>query len=335
MFGFAKRLVKQAEGIIAPEVETNEPKYGFRILNVDADSPADEAGLESLFDFVIAVNGQRFDNEVNEYSHASIYADRDRSPVFEFEAAVSDSNGRLILQVWSAKGREERQVILSYNPSQGIGASLQWTPLTVSEHVWHILHVDPLSPAEQAGLRSHSDYIVAAENGLLEEGGEYLIGKVISQANTTDGVLFYVYNRDFDIVRPVRIFPSAEGRLGCGVGYGLLHALPSVQRQTKRSGLGTIFDEKDSQQFEPTLNASNSDEDGASKQQVTPPPATLPTYVRTRAKHHDHSNSKPRNGHGLSGLDDYFSEQSEISKSIDGSESRTKENAIPPPPKTN
>lgn len=62
-----------------------------------------------------------------------------------------------------------------------MGLSLQWTPLSVADHVWHVLNVSPNSPAEEAGLISHSDYIVGAEGGLLEQGGEDLLGRVISR----------------------------------------------------------------------------------------------------------------------------------------------------------
>ncbi|VVT43668.1 uncharacterized protein SAPINGB_P000090 [Magnusiomyces paraingens] len=224
------------------------------------------------------------------------------APIDPFVAEISNCKGRSIsLDLWSSKGHTRRTVILpvpstpavsttnlaekasldaeSETQSLGIGLSLQWTPLSVADHVWHVLNVAPNSPAESAGLVSHSDYIVGAEGGLLEQGGEDLLGRVVSklvlnhvntrkqQQNQLNQIIeesdraaseaesnesppltesyeassivdshteleLYVYNHDYNTIRPVRIRPNTmwggSGLLGCGVGYGLLHRLPAV-----------------------------------------------------------------------------------------------------------
>lgn len=328
MLGFAKRLVKQAEGIIAPEIALSS-SHGFRVLHVEDNSPASAAGIEPLFDYIVAVNGTRFGTDDSDYRASDVYADH--SPVYECEAAIVDAQGSLYLTVFSAKGKEERDVHIDIPPASLVGISLQWTPLSAADNVWHVLNVTPNSPAEKAGLKSHADYIVACESGFLETGGEHRLAEVIAHANPTDGIILYVYNRDYNIVRPARVFPSAQGKLGCGVGYGLLHSLPkpAIDRSTMA---GTIFDE--------------SSVDTASLQPLNPlvpvplPPQPLesidsehtPTNAaRMRPRVHEHGHVKPRNGQDLPDLNAYFSEQSQISRSIDGG-SRTVASDVPPPP---
>lgn len=329
MLGFAKRLVKQAEGIIAPEI-AGADTHGFRVLHVADGSPAAAAGLEPLFDYVVAVNGTRFGASAGEYSDAGAHADR--SPVFECEAAVIDARGDLELTVWSAKGRDERTLRVATAPAQAVGAALQWTPLAAADNVWHVLHVAPHSPAERAGLRSHADYIVAAEGGLLEAGGETALANVVAQANPTDGVIFYVYNRDHDVVRPVRVFPSAQGKLGCGVGYGLLHALPRPARDASQPG-STVFDEDEAARLSTLAPPVPAPAPAAEEAPVSL--TGSPGPLRPRTRHHvQHASSRSRTGQNVAALDDYFSEQSEISRSIDGSAPPAEASSLPPPPKS-
>lgn len=353
MFAFAKQLVKSAEGIINnPQGEGHNgagdhharglygsggvPSHGFRVLHVAEGSPGSRAGVESLFDFVIGINGHEivgqqqqqqqqqyfqqpattqyppFDpnehstpeseyaqsgspfytspppQQSNPYAPAvpSNYSSENPrvhhrsslsfssvsqivpqlvpphaevSPLEPFIAEVASCRGRSIsLDVWSSKGRVRRTLVIPVpaaeygtepNGSLGIGLSLQWSPLSIADHIWHVLNVAQNSPAEKAGLISHSDYIVGAENGLLENGGEHLLGAVVqklvsdSKQQQSDGTAvgsqpeleLFVYNSEYDSLRAVRIRPNSSwggsGLLGCGVGYGLLHRLPAKYPQ--------------------------------------------------------------------------------------------------------
>lgn len=381
MFAFAKQLVRSAEGIISnpqgnsqganydnyrgsdPYGPRSDPTHGFRVIHVLPGSPAFQAGIESLFDFIIGINGhdivgqqaqvqsQQFQQyepsyqnnpglqSINESGPAPFYGNPnsqpnpyapqqassaynytaestnpkvhhrgslsftsasgiipqlvppnpETSPLDPFIAEIANCRGRSIsLEVWSSKGRTRRTIVLPVpslpetsnekdSQSLGIGMSLQWTSLSVGDHVWHVLNVAPNSPAEAAGLISHSDYIVGAENGMLEAGGEDLLGRVVQKlvsthstqrktqqhqlqtsttadetspsppiVNSQPELELFVYNHEYDTLRAVRIRPTSNwggsGLLGCGVGYGLLHRLPVKNGQENiNTGNGDNF----------------------------------------------------------------------------------------------
>lgn len=84
----------------------------------------------------------------------------------------------------------------------------------------------PSSPAETAGLRSFSDYIIGADSILHES--EDLFSLIETHENKQ--LKIYVYNIDEDKCREVVIIPNSkwggEGSLGAGIGFGYLHRIP-------------------------------------------------------------------------------------------------------------
>ncbi|KAJ8140068.1 hypothetical protein OY671_006740 [Metschnikowia pulcherrima] len=192
----------------------------------------------------------------------------------EFAMAASGPHKIVTFKVWSAKGGVERDISVQLTPSEKRDADIQNTPrkwhlhadlftelgLTVSSQhlntatqVWKILNTHPHSPAFQALLVPYSDYIIGCDSafpsdtsgkGLLAGGGEHFLATVVSSYYTRHNatlqddqipITFYVYNHDFDVVRPVTVYLSRgwapaqnKGILGCDVGYGLLHRLPAV-----------------------------------------------------------------------------------------------------------
>jgi hypothetical protein len=369
MFAFAKNLVKSAETIINPDADQRQfesnsspaPSHGFRVIYVAQTSPASEVGIESLFDYIIGLNGHELAMPVSYYSDNkddSVLptALPESTPIESFLAEIENCRGRSVsLIVWSAKGRVQRTVMLEVPQARegqdrsgsedglpiGFGMTVQWTPLSVADHVWHVLNVSPNSPAEQAGLISHADYIVGAENGLLASGGESLLGRVVSRFAEDDGrqdegLELYVYNHDYDILRPVRIKPSANwggsGLLGCGVGYGLLHRLPVVvakSRMVSSSTLppgGTLFEANEDQEkheyIVPAAALANAAVPHITQDQT--PPRT------NRRKHHHHhaiSTAVPQD------LKDYFAEEEQRSRELEGRTNQKTDDNVPPPPK--
>jgi hypothetical protein len=96
-----------------------------------------------------------------------------------------------------------------------------------NENVWHVLEVESNSPAALAGLRPHSDYIIGADTVMNES--EDLFSLI--ETHEAKPLKLYVYNTDTDNCREVIITPNSawggEGSLGCGIGYGYLHRIPT------------------------------------------------------------------------------------------------------------
>lgn len=135
------------------------------------------------------------------------------------------------MTVYSSKTQQVRQVTIIPSTSWGgqglLGVSIRFCSFEGSnENIWHILEVHPSSPADIAGLRPFTDYIIGADSILHES--EDLFSFI--EAHEGRALKLYVYNTDEDSCREVTITPNSswggEGSLGCGIGYGYLHRIP-------------------------------------------------------------------------------------------------------------
>lgn len=135
------------------------------------------------------------------------------------------------MTVFSSKTQQIRIVNITPSAAWGgqglLGVSIRFCSFEgANENVWHILEVHPSSPAELAGLRSFSDYIIGADS-ILHESED-----LFSLIETHEGkqLKMYVYNADEDSCRELIITPNlrwgGEGSLGCGIGFGYLHRIP-------------------------------------------------------------------------------------------------------------
>ena len=112
-------------------------------------------------------------------------------------------------------------------PSPTLGLTLQWTSISSTEDVWHILDVIPDSPADVAGLLPYGDYIVGTPEGNVR--GEAGLGELVEDY-LSRSLRLWVYNCEYAVTRLVSITPSrswgGEGALGCVLGFGALHRVP-------------------------------------------------------------------------------------------------------------
>lgn len=135
------------------------------------------------------------------------------------------------MTVYSSKYQNVREVKITPNATWGgqglLGVSIRFCSFEgANENVWHILEVHPQSPAEIAGLRSFSDFIIGADS-ILHESEDLF---TLIESHEGRPLKLFVYNTDDDSCREVTIKPFAkwggEGSLGCGIGYGYLHRIP-------------------------------------------------------------------------------------------------------------
>lgn len=131
-----------------------------KILNfkkVQDNSPGSRAGLEAFFDFIIAINGSRLD--------------QDNDTLKSILSANIDKPCKLL--VFSSKTMMVREVTLVPTKNWGgqgvLGVSIRFCSFErANENVWHVLDVQANSPASLAGLRSNTDYIIGSDSLLSE-----------------------------------------------------------------------------------------------------------------------------------------------------------------------
>ncbi|KAL6730289.1 hypothetical protein Aduo_001272 [Ancylostoma duodenale] len=193
---------------------------GYHVLRVQDNSPGQAAGLEPFFDFIVSIGNIRLDKDND--TMKEILKQHVEKPI---ELTVYNSKTQTVRQttvvpseLWGGQGL--------------LGVSIRFCSFDgASQHVWHVVSVQPNSPASIAGLQSNTDYILGAESVLNQ--ADDLIALV--QANEGKPLKLYVYNVDTDVVREVSLTPNSawggEGCLGCDIGYGYLHRIPiSVDR---------------------------------------------------------------------------------------------------------
>lgn len=178
-------------------------------------SPGQKAGLEAFFDFIVAIAGTRLD--------------QDNDMLKELLRQNVDKSVRIT--VYSSKTQTVRELSLTPSNNWGgqglLGVSIRFCSFEgANESVWHILEVHPNSPAELAGLRAYSDYVIGAD-AIRHENDDLF---TLIEMHEQQPLKMYVYNLDDDACREVTIKPNTawggEGALGCGIGYGYLHRIP-------------------------------------------------------------------------------------------------------------
>ncbi|KAG5678554.1 hypothetical protein PVAND_008219 [Polypedilum vanderplanki] len=188
---------------------------GYHVLRVQDNSPGQKAGLEAFFDFIVAIGNTRLDQDNDTLK----------------ELLKSNKEKSIKVTVYSSKTQNIRVVDIIPSETWGgqglLGVSIRFCSFEgANENVWHILEVHPSSPAEAAGLRSFSDYIIGADS-ILHESEDLF---TLIETHENKQLKLYVYNCDEDKCREVVITPNSnwggEGSLGAGIGFGYLHRIP-------------------------------------------------------------------------------------------------------------
>ncbi|XP_036401080.1 Golgi reassembly-stacking protein 2 isoform X1 [Megalops cyprinoides] len=189
---------------------------GYHVLRVQENSPGHRAGLEPFFDFIVSINNTRLN--------------KDNDTLKDLLKANVEKPVKML--VYSSKTLELRETTVTPSNMWGgqglLGVSIRFCSFEgANENVWHVLEVEPNSPAALAGMRPHTDYIIGADTVMNES--EDLFSLI--ETHEGKGLKLYVYNTDTDNCREVVITPNSawggEGSLGCGIGYGYLHRIPT------------------------------------------------------------------------------------------------------------
>ena len=232
-------------------------------------------------------------------------------------------------------------------PSPTLGLTLQWSPLSSTEDVWHILDVIPNSPADAAGLLPYGDYIVGTPEGNVH--GEAGLGELVEDFLSRT-LRLYVYNHEYGVTRLVTITPSrswgGNGALGCVLGFGALHRLPAPMNEPPAGPGETLFETArfSNEESRPISSHSQSYPSGASLYQTTSNaqssdllvPATLaapppPPMGSTPSGPPRTSRKVRKPASPNSAFEEYFKEGEQKSKEEDSAPAA--KSAPPPPPK--
>ncbi|CAH4032044.1 Golgi reassembly-stacking protein 2 [Pieris brassicae] len=233
---------------------------GYHVLRVQDGSPGQKARLEPFFDFIVSIENTRLD--------------QDNETLKELLKQNVDKN--IKMHVYSSKTQSVREVLITPCANWGgeglLGVSIRFCSFEgATENVWHILEVHPSSPAELAGLRPFSDYIIGADS-IMHESEDLF---TLIEAHEARPLKLYVYNVSEDICREVVITPNhkwgGEGSLGCGIGYGYLHRIPIQYEANKASKMAKPFEEIPQKQASGLANVNVSTNIQAQNVQVPPP----------------------------------------------------------------
>ncbi|XP_043834223.1 LOW QUALITY PROTEIN: Golgi reassembly-stacking protein 1 [Dromiciops gliroides] len=204
-------------GLTASTEQPEGGAEGFHLHGVQENSPAQQAGLEPFFDFIITIGHSRLNKESSTLK----------------DLLKANMEKPVKLEVYSIKTLRVREVeVVPSNMWGGqglLGASVRFCSFQrANEHVWHVLDVEPSSPAALAGLRPYTDYVVGSDQ-ILQESEDFF---TLIESHEGKPLKLMVYNSETDSCREVVVTPNGawggEGSLGCGIGYGYLHRIPTV-----------------------------------------------------------------------------------------------------------
>ncbi|KAI9793987.1 MAG: hypothetical protein M1835_006856 [Candelina submexicana] len=338
MFGALNRFISRLDSDSPLQTSSGHGALGFQVLrNTNQELP-----IEPWFDFVIGINGRQID---------------DPDPNLFATEVRNCAGSSVTLGLWSAKGQRIRELQIPFPTSTpSLGLTLQWTPLSTTEDVWHILDVQPNSPADNAGLLPYGDYIIGTPEGLVR--GEAGLGELVED-HLSRPLRLHVYNHEYAVTRLLTITPSRSwggtGALGCVLGFGALHRIPAPLNEPPQAPGETLFEAARFSNEEPRhpSTSQNLFPTQPSSTQSGPPPSVGGDFLMPAAMQFEKKSPPPRTEgspinqpkvgrkarahHAISpnlAMDEYFKEGEQKSKEQDDSPSvNTTTSAPPPPPK--
>ena len=213
------KLARNFELILTMGASDSNPETeGWRILEVMPNGPCWDKGLCVYFDFIVGINGYRLNTSSEEF----------------WDLIRTKQNSEIILTVFNYKTRVKRDIQMTPNNNWGgdglLGLVIVRDDFTkCDKQCIRVLSVSPKSPASKAGLTAESDYILGTPINAFVSFSVFrdTVSDYIDQP-----LPMYVYNSKNAEIRLVEIKPSSQwpgdGVLGCEVGDGYLHHIPSL-----------------------------------------------------------------------------------------------------------
>uniref|UniRef100_A0A7S3PNA2 PDZ GRASP-type domain-containing protein n=1 Tax=Aplanochytrium stocchinoi TaxID=215587 RepID=A0A7S3PNA2_9STRA len=227
----------------AAEILTKRP-YGHRILGIQENSPCSYETIKQdivpFFDFIVEANG--------------VSCDKDDGSFVQIIQDCVRQKKELNLKIFNIKNKQIRTISCQPNMDWGgegaLGLTIKFDFIAdIQDHCIHVLDVTNHSPAEKAGLDPYNDYILGTPHYVMRDSDD--LNELVSE-NMDTMIELFVYSQTNDEVRRVEIIPSlqwfdsnanpvtSKGSLGCGVGHGYLHRLPT--KTLHSTGKGRVED---------------------------------------------------------------------------------------------
>ena len=195
---------------------------GWRVLNVKLDSPCDGLGLVPYMDLISHVNS----SPLSEHESSLLQHIRPHVPVS--------------LTLFSLSTLTSRTVTVTPRPWRGdglLGLMIRHEQLTASspQDCFHVLSVQPASPAARAGLQAGADYLLGTDRLVFR--GWAQLDNWLRHSEGKDSTVF-VFNSRAWRVREVRMRVGrhwgGEGSLGADLAQGWVHRLPVLEDPQRR-----------------------------------------------------------------------------------------------------
>lgn len=199
-------------------------EQGYRVHHVEPGSPGAEAGLTSILDYIVLVNGIRVDQEDGQL----------------VQMIAESKDVPMQMCIFNTHTLRTREITLTPNDRWGgngvLGVTIRFDVLhSPDKHTLHVLDVYENSPASKAQLEGNNDYIIAVGDLLYSGMNEFMD---IIHHNIHRDVRLNVYNAATETVRECTIVPDnawgGVGVLGCTLGAGYLHLLPQSRLRVSR-----------------------------------------------------------------------------------------------------
>eukprot|EP00512_Aurantiochytrium_limacinum_P009135 CAMPEP_0171545480 /NCGR_PEP_ID=MMETSP0960-20121227/4098_1 /TAXON_ID=87120 /ORGANISM="Aurantiochytrium limacinum, Strain ATCCMYA-1381" /LENGTH=362 /DNA_ID=CAMNT_0012093441 /DNA_START=55 /DNA_END=1139 /DNA_ORIENTATION=+ len=204
--------------------------HAYRVLLISPGSPLSKSGLVPWFDFIVRAG------EVDLITEDVIGWNEEA-----FQRLVVASEGQpLRLSVFNCKNRTLREVVFTpskrwgrRNDLAGIRLSFD-TYLDCTRDVVRVMEIQADSPALRSGLQARSDFILGTIYGQSFRSSAALVATIRRYLNKS--LNLFVYSSVADTVRIVQVRPteawSGEGLLGCDIGIGQSHMIPTDVRDS-------------------------------------------------------------------------------------------------------